>query len=472
MCDGVLIGIVPVLFLDFLVIALPRSLMPTLLDDAYGGRAYTLLGVAETVRGILTFLSAPIIGALSDVPYIGRKWLFIVCIIGTATPSLILAFTPRLDSYLLALALSGALASTFPLAFAHIADHVPRSRRASAFGIATGLGLGGAFTIGPVLGAAIEGWSGTGQAVFDLCLWLTVANVLIAAVAIRDARQPCAPRAATSDSDDARTADAHSHTCTRQELLRRANPFGALALVRGNQALWTLSLIVFFYYLSLWGFIANSLLYCRRRFGLRPPEAAALLSIFGFTNLLAQSVGLRLAQRRLTEPQITRRCFCCSFLALCVFGVAPQAWMLYPAMVLLGISVGGFACISSMASQVVPRAQTGEAQGVVTSLKALTEGLGPLLTASALPWFEGSSLPGAPWLLSATWVGVSLYLCLRLESAIQGSAVMASRAAGDSKRLDGAELTPGEEAEASRLMVGGDVSEDGDGDSAGDRSPR
>ena len=49
---------------------------------------------------------------------------------------------------------------------------------------------------------------------------------------------------------------------------------------------------------------------------------------------------------------------------------------------------------------------------------------------------------------------------------------MASRAAGDSKRLDGAELTPGEEAEASRLMVGGDVSEDGDGDSAGERSPR
>ena len=134
-------------------------------------------------------------------------------------------------------------------------------------------------------------------------------------------------------------------------------------------------------------------------------------------------------------------------------------------MVLLGISVGGFACISSMASQVVPRAQTGEAQGVVTSLKALTEGLGPLLTASALPWFEGSSLPGAPWLLSATWVGLSLYLCLRLESAILGSAVVASRAAGDSKSLDGADVTSGEEAEASRLMVGGDVSEDGDGDS-------
>ena len=65
-------------------------------------------------------------------------------------------------------------------------------------------------------------------------------------------------------------------------------------------------------------------------------------------------------------------------------------------MTMLGISVGGFACVSSMASQVVPRAQTGEAQGVITSLKALTEGLGPLATAAALPWFEGTPLPGAP----------------------------------------------------------------------------
>ena len=359
-CPTVLLYLVPVLFLDFLVIAMPRSIMPQLLDARYGAKAYIYLGVAETVRGLLTFVCAPLLGALSDVA--GRKWFFISCIVGTALPSLILAVTPRLEVYLCTLASSGCLASTFPLAFAHIADNVPPARRAQAFGVATGIGLGGAFCIGPMLGAAIERWSGRAQTVFDLCLWITVANALIAIVFIRDA-QPWPREQPLSPTTRARR---------RRELLRRANPIGALNLVRGNPALRLLALITFFYYLALvshvatqspelaslpaahlafepshaqWGFIANSLLYVRRRFALGSPAAAALLSIFGLTSLVSQSVGLRLATRVLSEPQITRLCFACSLSSLCLFGVASEVRPLYLAMVLLGVSVGGFACV-------------------------------------------------------------------------------------------------------------------------------
>ena len=406
--DKILFSIVPILFLDFLVSALPRSIVPELLDAAYGVRAYTLLGIADSIRGMLTFLTAPMLGALSDV--VGRKWLFVACILGTAMPSCVLAFThPELDAYLFAIAIGGALASTFPLAFATISDHVPRARRSSAFGIATGLGLGGAYTVGPACGATINHWYGA-QTVFNLCLWITAASTLIAIFALKGGPPTNSEAAANLSTDPVER---------RRELMRRANPVGAWRLVRGNHALWVLSCIVFFYYLALWGFIANSLMYARRQFKLTPPAAAALLGCFGITSLLGQSVGLKLAQRFLSEPQITRRCFALSFIALCIFGVAWRPWLLYVAMTMLGISVGGFACVSSMASQVVPRAQTGEAQGVITSLKALTEGLGPLATAAALPWFEGTPLPGAPWLIAAISVGVSLALCLRLESALR-----------------------------------------------------
>eukprot|EP00965_Chrysotila_dentata_P144611 4776496-Pleurochrysis_carterae.AAC.1 len=68
------------------------------------------------------------------------------------------------------------------------------------------------------------------------------------------------------------------------------------------------------------------------------------------------------AQAGYTEPQIARRCICCATLALSVFGVAWEAWMLYPAMCMLGIAPGGFATVSSLASQVVPPAVVGEAQ--------------------------------------------------------------------------------------------------------------
>ena len=47
------------------------------------------------------------------------------------------------------------------------------------------------------------------------------------------------------------------------------------------------------------------------------------------------------------------------------------------------------------------------------------EGVGPLAFAWMLPRAEGTALPGAPWLICAGWVGVSLALCLRLEDTIK-----------------------------------------------------
>eukprot|EP00965_Chrysotila_dentata_P176669 5834167-Pleurochrysis_carterae.AAC.1 len=130
--------------------------------------------MAETVKGLLTFVASPAIGALSDAS--GRKLLFLACIVGTASPSIVLAISPDLTVYLVTSALSGALAATFPLAFAYISDLVPRTQRAAAFGVTVGLSLGLAFLIGPLLGALIEHATGSAQAVFDACLWVTAAN--------------------------------------------------------------------------------------------------------------------------------------------------------------------------------------------------------------------------------------------------------------------------------------------------------
>jgi len=90
--------------------------------------------------------------------------------------------------------------------------------------------------------------------------------------------------------------------------------------------------------------------------------------------------------------------------------------MLYPAMALLGISVGGFATTSALCSQVVPHSLIGEAQGVLASMKSLMEGVGPLAFAWMLPQFEDTRLPGAPWLISAASMAIAFILCLWLEA--------------------------------------------------------
>ena len=212
--------VVPVLFLDYLIIAMPRAVVPAMLDEQMGREAYTALGRAEMAKGTLTFLVAPALGALSDA--VGRKGLFIVAVLGTAAPSVSLAFSRDMHSYLVLVGLSGALAATFPLAFAYIADLVPPAQRAASYGATVGLSLGLAFLIGPMLAALIER-AASRQAVFDLCVWVAVASLLLTLAFMREAPKAAHP--------------------ARDELLRRANPCAAFHLLRRRHYLRSLALI-------------------------------------------------------------------------------------------------------------------------------------------------------------------------------------------------------------------------------------
>ena len=63
--------------------ALPGGILPIMLNDHYGPRSYVIVGYAQSLKGMLAFIAAPAIGALSDV--VGRKHLFLTCVLGTAT---------------------------------------------------------------------------------------------------------------------------------------------------------------------------------------------------------------------------------------------------------------------------------------------------------------------------------------------------------------------------------------------------
>ena len=63
--------------------ALPGGILPIMLNDHYGPHSYVIVGYAQSLKGMLAFIAAPAIGALSDV--VGRKHLFLTCVLGTAT---------------------------------------------------------------------------------------------------------------------------------------------------------------------------------------------------------------------------------------------------------------------------------------------------------------------------------------------------------------------------------------------------
>ena len=58
--------VVPIIFLEFLVLSMSRTIIPELIDDQYGESSYVVYGSADGARGLLAFLATPAVGALSD----------------------------------------------------------------------------------------------------------------------------------------------------------------------------------------------------------------------------------------------------------------------------------------------------------------------------------------------------------------------------------------------------------------------
>ena len=56
-------------------------------------------------------------------------------------------------------------------------------------------------------------------------------------------------------------------------------------------------------------------------------------------------------------------------------------------------------------------------------MKALMEGVGPLAFACLMPAFEGTALPGAPWLVSAACMGGAFWLCFYIEECVDPAVV-------------------------------------------------
>ena len=98
--DNRYLYILPVLFYEFLAIAVTRSVLPRLFVDQFGKYVYHIIGSVETVKGVLAFVSCPLFGKLSDK--LGRKTCLMITVIGTTFPVCLLAFTKDLRVYCVA----------------------------------------------------------------------------------------------------------------------------------------------------------------------------------------------------------------------------------------------------------------------------------------------------------------------------------------------------------------------------------
>lgn len=106
-----------------------------------------------SVYALLSFFSAPVIGAFSDK--IGRKLMLIISILSTSLGWFVFAFAPNLLWLFIGRSIDGLAAGNLPIAQAYMSDLAKdQKERSASFGL-FGAVFGIAFIVGPFLGGLL-----------------------------------------------------------------------------------------------------------------------------------------------------------------------------------------------------------------------------------------------------------------------------------------------------------------------------
>ncbi len=387
--------------LDVLAMGIIIPVLPKLIEDFLGGntaRAAEIFGVFGTVWAAMQFVSAPIMGALSD--RFGRRIVILVACFGLGFDYMLMAVSPTLSWLFLGRVVSGITGASYTTAGAYIADITPPERRAAGFGV-IGAAFGAGFVLGPAAGGILG--SVSPRLPFWVAAALTLCNALYGVFVLpeslpREKRRPFA--------------------------WSRANPVGSLTLLRSHHELFGLAGVGFLYYLAHQVLQNVFVLYGDYRYGWTTRTVGVTLAVVGIGSVIVQGGLVRPLVRRLGERRALLLGLSLGTLGFVTFGLAsttPMFWVGIPVFALIGLY--GPSAQGLMTRRVKPWEQ-GQLQGANSSIVGITGLIGPgLFTytfARAIDPASPVHFPGAPFILAAALLVAAIVLAWRVTRPREG----------------------------------------------------
>ncbi|WKX95458.1 hypothetical protein Q1695_012148 [Nippostrongylus brasiliensis] len=343
-----------VIFLEYFAWGLLTVPVINVLADTFPTNKFLMNGLVLGIKGILSFLSAPLVGAMSDV--YGRKPFLILTVFCTCMPIPCMKISPWW--YFALFSISGLFSVTFSVILAYVADITEKQDRSAAYGLVSAT-FAASLVTSPALGAWISEDYGDGAVVL-LATVIAVIDVLFIVFRVPESLPV---RRSASDVISWESAD----------------PFGTLRFVWEDSLVLQLALIVFLSYLPESGQFSCFFVYLKLVVGFTPEAVAAYIGLVGILSVVAQTAMLQILTAYFGMKHVITLGLVFQLVQLSWYGLGTQYWMMWSAGILAAMSSITYPSISAFVSILSDKDKQGTVQGVVTGIRGLCQGLGPAL---------------------------------------------------------------------------------------------
>jgi DHA1 family tetracycline resistance protein-like MFS transporter len=340
--------------LDIITMGIIIPVLPPLIEEFAGSNAEAgwINGVFVALWAGAQFVCSPIAGSISD--RYGRRPVILLSCAGLAADYVLMALAPDLWWLALGRIVAGVTSSSFTTVFAYMADITPPEGRARAYGL-IGAAFSGGFVLGPVLGGFLGEISP--RAPFWFAAGLSGVAFLYGLLVLPESLAP-EKRMAFS--------------------WKRANPFGALKLLRSHTELFGLASVNFLLYFAHHVFSAVFVLYAGDRYGWGPWQVGLVLALVGVLDMTVQGLLVGPAVKRFGDRAVMVFGLFGGAVGIACMGLAPTGWLFAAAMIpnaLWGLSMP---TLQSLMTRLVSESEQGQLQGANMSVASIAGVVSPL----------------------------------------------------------------------------------------------
>lgn len=377
--------ILAVAVLDVMAMGIVIPVLPALIEGFVGSEAAAGYwnGIMVAIWAGMQFLCSPIIGSISD--RFGRRPTILISTAGLTLDWILMALAPDLWWLAVGRMIGGITSSSFTAVFAYMADITEPDQRARGYGL-----VGAAFSAGFIAGPLVGGVLGeiSPRAPFWAAAVLSGITFLYGLFILPESL-PQERRMAFSWT--------------------RANPFGALKLLRSHPELSGLAVVNFLLYFAHHVFSVVFVLYAAHKHGWTPMYLGFALALAGILEMIVQAGLVGPAVKRWGDRRTMVTGLVMGSLGLASMGLAPTGLLFTLALFPNALWALAMPTLQSLMTRRVSESEQGQLQGANMSVGSIAGIASPLFFGWMYEMTVGDA-PGVSFLIAAGILGAGAVL--------------------------------------------------------------